>query len=118
MKTSTTARIVVLVLMAAVLPAFAAGPAPAATDEQTDAIVRKLEQSGALDAAGERAINRYVQRKEAEQARHDAGAGAGVSGTPATVVRNNKTDASQVVVGALPAEALIAVIDRMLAGKP
>lgn len=46
------------------------------------------------------------------------GAGAGVSGTPATVVRNNKTGASQVVVGALPAEALIAVIDRMLAGKP
>lgn len=52
-----------LVLMAAVLPpAFGAEPAPAATDEQTDAIVRRLEQSGALDAAVERAINRYVRR--------------------------------------------------------
>ena len=253
------------------LPALAADPAPAATDAQTDAIVRKLEQSGALDAAVERAINRYVQRKDAErqaeQARHDAeaakrarpvdlkrdhlrgnpaaivtlieytdfecpfckrfhgtpktlldrygdrvnwvirnyplpfhdpaarkealaaecvaqlagndaywkyadalfantrsngtglpdehsvdklaggfginasslsgcmsdakgaaatrvdedlsdGAQAGVSGTPATVVRNNKTGASQAVVGALPAEAFTAVIDRMLDAKP
>lgn len=31
---------------------------------RVDAIIRKLEGSGALDAAVERAINRYVQRKE------------------------------------------------------
>lgn len=46
------------------------------------------------------------------------GAQAGVSGTPATVVRNNKTGASQAVVGALPAQAFTTVIDRMLDAKP
>ena len=43
---------------------IAADTSPPATDAETDAIIRKLEQSGALDAAVERAINRYVQRKE------------------------------------------------------
>ena len=273
MNLQTRARILGLVLAAAVAPpVLAADAAPAASgDPQTDAIVRKLEQSGALDAAVDRAINRYVQRKEAErqaeQARRDAegakrarpvdlkrdhlrgnpaavvtlieytdfecpfckrfhdtpktllerygdrvnwvirnyplpfhdpaahkealaaecvaqlagndaywkyadalfantksngaglseehsvekladalgintssfsgcmndakgaaavrvdedvsdGATAGVNGTPATVVRNNKTGASQAVVGALPPEAFTAVIDRMLDAKP
>lgn len=36
----------------------------------------------------------------------------------ATVVRNNKTGASQAVVGALPPEAFTAVIDRVLDAKP
>lgn len=45
------------------------------------------------------------------------GAAAGVSGTPATVVRNNKTGASQAVVGALPPEEFTTVIDRMLDAK-
>ena len=271
MNTQTRAWFAALVLFAAsALPALAADPAPAAADPQTDAIVRKLEQSGALDAAVERAIDRYVKRKDAErqaeQARRDAesakrarpvdlkrdhvrgnhnavvtlieytdfecpfckrfhgtpktlldrygervnwvirnyplpfhdpaarkealaaecvaqlagndvywkyadalfantrsngaglpeehsteklaealgvkasslngcvtdakgaaatrvdedlsdGAQAGVSGTPATVVRNNKTGASQALVGALPAEAFTAVIDRMLDAK-
>ena len=273
MNVQTRAWFPALVLMAATaLPAFAAGPAPAAGDDaQTEAIIRKLEQSGALDKAVERAIDRYVKRKDAErqaeQARRDAeaakrarpvdlkrdhvlgnpnaivtlieytdfecpfckrfhgtpktllgrygdrvnwvirnyplpfhdpaarkealaaecvaqlagndaywryadalfantrsngaglpdehsterladamgvnasslngcvsdakgaaairvdedlsdGAQAGVSGTPATVVRNNKTGASQAVVGALPAEAFTTVIDRMLDAKP
>ena len=272
MNAQTRAWFAALVLFAAsAQPALAAEPAPAAADPQTDAIVRKLEQSGALDAAVERAIDRYVKRKDAErqaeQARRDAesakrarpvdlkrdhvrgnpaaivtlieytdfecpfckrfhgtpktlldrygervnwvirnyplpfhdpaarkealasecvaqlagndvywkyadalfantrsngtglpdehsvakladgfginasslsgcmadakgaaavrvdedvadGAAAGVSGTPATVVRNNKTGASQAVVGALPAEAFTAVIDRMLDAKP
>ena len=261
------------VLMVAVaLPVLAAEPVPATGgDAQTDAVLRKLEQSGALDAAVDRAIERYVKRKDverqAEQERHDAeaakrarpvdpkrdhvrgnpnavvtlivytdfecpfckrfhgtpkalldhygdrvnwvirnyplpfhdpaarkealaaecvaqlagndvywkyadslfantrsngtglpdehsvdklaeavgvktsslsgcvseangaaatrvdedvsdGAAAGVSGTPVTVVRNNKTGASQAVVGALPVEAFTPVIDRMLGAKP
>ncbi|MEO7499961.1 MAG: thioredoxin domain-containing protein [Casimicrobiaceae bacterium] len=46
------------------------------------------------------------------------GTAAGVSGTPMTVVRNNRTGASEAVVGALPAERLVPVIDRMLGAKP
>lgn len=63
----------------AALPVLAADPAPsppAGADAQTDAIVKKLEASGALDRAVERAIDRYVKRKDserqAEQARRDA----------------------------------------------
>lgn len=46
------------------------------------------------------------------------GNAAGVSGTPATVVRNNRNGASEWVVGAQPAEALDAAIRRVLGGKP
>lgn len=272
MNVRATTYLLAATLMAAIaLPVFAADPAPGGADAQTDAIVRKLEQSGALDQAVDRAIERYVKRKDAErqaeQAQRDAeaakrarpvdlkrdhvrgnpnavvtlieytdfecpyckqfhgtpkallerygdrinwvirnyplpfhdpaahkealaaecvaqlagngmywkyadalfastrsndaglpdehsvvklavalgvnasslsgctskakgaaatrvdediadGAAAGVSGTPMTVVRNNKTGASQAVVGALPAEAFTAVIDQMLDAKP
>jgi hypothetical protein len=40
------------------------------------------------------------------------------AGTPTTVIRNNRTGASEAVVGALPADALVPVIDRMLNAKP
>lgn len=46
------------------------------------------------------------------------GTAAGVSGTPTTVVRNNRTGASEAVVGALPADALVPAIERMLNAKP
>ncbi|MBX3646358.1 MAG: DsbA family protein [Rhodocyclaceae bacterium] len=45
------------------------------------------------------------------------GTAAGVSGTPATVVRNNRTGASEWVVGAQPAEALDAAIRRVQGAK-
>ena len=45
------------------------------------------------------------------------GTAAGVSGTPTTVVRNNRTGESEAFVGALPAAALSSVIDRMLDAK-
>lgn len=45
-------------------------------------------------------------------------AAVGVSGTPTTVVRNNRTGAAETVVGALPADALARVIDKVLDGKP
>lgn len=44
------------------------------------------------------------------------GTAAGVSGTPTTIVRNNKTGASQALVGALPETALVQAIDRALGG--
>lgn len=46
------------------------------------------------------------------------GAAVGVTGTPATLVRNNRTGATEVVVGAQPAEALDAAIRRVLGAKP
>ncbi len=46
------------------------------------------------------------------------GTAAGVTGTPATVVRNNRTGASEAVVGALPADGFTAAIERMLEAKP
>jgi protein-disulfide isomerase len=46
------------------------------------------------------------------------GKAAGVSGTPTTVVRNNRTGESEAVVGALSADALVPAIERMLNAKP
>lgn len=46
------------------------------------------------------------------------GTAAGVTGTPTTVVRDNRTGASEALVGALPIETLTATIDRLLAAKP
>jgi predicted DsbA family dithiol-disulfide isomerase len=46
------------------------------------------------------------------------GTAAGVTGTPTTVVRHNRTGASEAVAGALPVDALVAVIERMLNAKP
>lgn len=45
------------------------------------------------------------------------GAASGVSGTPATVVRNNRTGASEWVVGAQPPAAFDAAIQRVLKAK-
>lgn len=56
-------------------------------------------------------------RKRLERDMAD-GAAVGVTGTPTTVVRNNRTGASEAIVGALPADALVPVIDRMLKAKP
>ena len=46
------------------------------------------------------------------------GTAAGVTGTPTTVVRNNRTGVSEAVVGALPAEGLVPAIERVLNAKP
>lgn len=48
----------------------------------------------------------------------DDGTAAGVTGTPTTVVRDNRTGASQAIVGAVPIATLAPVIDRMLGAKP
>jgi protein-disulfide isomerase len=45
------------------------------------------------------------------------GAAVGISGTPTTVVRNNRTGACIPVVGAQPAEALASVIEQVLGPK-
>jgi protein-disulfide isomerase len=45
----------------------AAAPAANPDAAQVDAIVRKLESSGALDAAIDRALDRYAKRKEQER---------------------------------------------------
>ena len=43
------------------------------------------------------------------------GATAGISGTPTTLVRNNRTGATEVIIGAQSSEALIAAVERVLA---
>ena len=43
------------------------------------------------------------------------GAAVGISGTPTTLIRNNRTGATEMIVGAQPPEALIAAVERVLA---
>ena len=59
--------------------------------------------------------DKIVKRVEQDLADGNA---AGISGTPTTVVRNNKTGASEAVVGALPAGGFEPAIERMLHSKP
>ena len=46
------------------------------------------------------------------------GAAAGITGTPTTLVRNNRTGKVEAMVGAQPAEAFEAAIARVLDAKP
>src|SRR2546428_2124234 len=46
------------------------------------------------------------------------GAAVGISGTPTTLIRNNRTGATEMIVGAQPPEALIAPVERVLAVAP
>ena len=57
--------------------AFAASPAPAQID--TDAIIKRLEESGALDKAIDRAIERYTSRQQETQRKQQAQVVAGNS---------------------------------------
>jgi protein-disulfide isomerase len=43
------------------------------------------------------------------------GAAVGISGTPTTLIRNKRTGATKMIVGAQPREALIAAVERVLA---
>jgi protein-disulfide isomerase len=43
------------------------------------------------------------------------GAAVGISGTPTTLIRNNRTGVTEMIVGAQPPEALIAAVERVLA---
>jgi protein-disulfide isomerase len=43
------------------------------------------------------------------------GAAVGISGSPTTLIRNNRTGATETIVGAQPPEALIAAVERVLA---
>ena len=46
------------------------------------------------------------------------GTAAGVQGTPTTVIRNNRTGASEALVGAQPPDGFAPVIDQLLNAKP
>ncbi|MDQ2915639.1 MAG: DsbA family protein [Pseudomonadota bacterium] len=82
-----------------------------------DKSVEKLAEAvGIKTAALTQCMKDDATGKRVEQDIAD-GAAAGVSGTPTTVVRNNRTGASEAVVGALPATSLVPVIDRMLDAK-
>ena len=83
-----------------------------------DKSVEKLaEATGVKSSALSQCMNDDATIKRVEQDLADGNA-AGVSGTPTTVVRNNKTGASEAVVGALPAGGLEPAIERMLNAKP
>jgi protein-disulfide isomerase len=80
--------------------------------------VEKLaETTGVKSAALTQCMNDDATVKRVERDLADGNA-AGVSGTPTTVVRNNKNGASEAVVGALPSDGLVPAIERMLNAKP
>jgi len=83
-----------------------------------DKSVEKLaETTGVKSAALVTCMNDGSVVKRVEQDIADGNA-AGVSGTPTTVVRNNRTGTSEAVVGALPSGGLEPAIERMLNAKP
>jgi protein-disulfide isomerase len=83
-----------------------------------DKSVEKLAESvGVQSAALSKCVNEDATVKRIEQDIAD-GNTAGVSGTPTTVVRNNRTGASQSVVGAVPADGLVPAIEQMLKAQP
>ena len=84
--------------------------------ERGDAQIREIAQSAgvkdlsALDAcARDPAVAQLVQDDIADGAR------SGITGTPGTIVRNNKTGVSLSIVGAVPAETLEQGIQKALA---
>jgi len=74
---------------------------------------RLAEAAGVKEAALAKCMNEEAAIKRVEQDIADATA-VGVSGTPTTVVRNNRTGAAEAMVGALPAESLAQAIERVL----
>lgn len=87
------------------------------TDEHS--VERLAEAAGLKSSALTTCMNDStgVAAKRVEQDLAD-GTSAGVSGTPTTIIRNNRTGMSQALVGALPAEGFVQAIDRMLNAKP
>lgn len=100
----------------------------------TDAVFRHTRSNGQGLAEGktEAGLAKELGLKAEEFARCQAdpkiaqrveediadGKAVGVSGTPATVVRNNRSGASEMIVGAQPLEAVQAAIDRVLGAQP
>jgi protein-disulfide isomerase len=70
MKLFPAARSTILALAAlAAIPSWSQNAGPVEPSQaEVDAVVRKLEASGALDAAVERAIDRYAKRQQAKAA--------------------------------------------------
>jgi len=83
-----------------------------------DKSIDKLaEAAGVKSASLTKCMTEDAAVKRVEQDLAD-GNSAGVNGTPTTVVRNNRTGASEAVVGAVPGDTLVPAIDRMLSAKP
>ncbi len=82
-----------------------------------NSLEKLAEAAGVKSAALTQCMNEDATAKRVEQDIAD-GTAAGVSGTPTTVVRNNKTGASEAVVGAIPSGGLEPAIERMLNPKP
>lgn len=59
--------LLLLAMLIVAMPTLAAGEKVGPTDQETDAIIQKLEQSGKLDAALDRAIQRYGARQQEAQ---------------------------------------------------
>lgn len=83
-----------------------------------DKSVEKLaEAAGIRSSALTKCMNDDAAVKQIEDDIAD-GTAAGVSGTPMTIVRNNRTGASEAVVGARPADFFVPIIEWMLNVKP
>ena len=75
------------------------------------------EAAGVNRAALTQCMNDDATIKRVERDIADGNA-AGINATPTTIVRNNKTGASEAVAGALPSQRMEAVIERVLSAKP
>lgn len=69
-------KLLVIALLVLNSAAFAASRAPAQID--TDAIIKRLEESGAFDKAVDRAVERYISRQQEDQRKREAENAAGL----------------------------------------
>ena len=83
-----------------------------------DKSVEKLAESiGIQPTALGKCMNDEAVIKRIDQDVAD-GAAAGISATPTTIVRNNRTGTSETIAGAVPPDRLVPAIEQVLAGKP
>lgn len=83
-----------------------------------DKSVGKLAEAvGIKSAALAQCMNDGAMSKRIEDDLGD-GRAAGVSGTPMTIVRDNRTGASEAIEGARPADFFVPIIQRILNVKP
>ena len=83
-----------------------------------DKSVEKLAEAGGVSGAALiqcMTDDAVIQRVDQDIADGNA---AGISATPTTIVRNNRTGASEAIAGALPSERMEAAVERMLNAKP
>lgn len=80
-------------------------------------VAKLAAEAGVNRSSLERCVADSSTAKRLEREITDATA-AGATGTPTTIVRNNRTGAGEALVGVVPAEVVAQEIDRLLATQP